>query len=106
MSAARFLPRWEVAEVEGPVVVVDVLRAFTTAAYAFAAGAAEIWLVADVDEALAFKRSHPGALAMGENGGRRVPGFELSNSPFEAFNASLDEVPVKRQRLMAPKKMG
>jgi phosphosulfolactate phosphohydrolase-like enzyme len=43
---ARFVPRWEVADVGGAVVVVDVLRAFTTAAYAFAAGAAEIWLVA------------------------------------------------------------
>jgi 2-phosphosulfolactate phosphatase len=89
VSEARFLPRWEVADVAGSVVVVDVLRAFTTAAYAFAAGAAEIWLVSRVDEALAFKHSHPGALAMGEDGGRRVPGFDLSNSPVEAYAAPL-----------------
>ena len=55
----------------GAVIAVDVLRAFTTAAYAFGAGAKHIYLVADVDEALAFKAAHPGALAMGEDGGRR-----------------------------------
>ena len=32
-------------EATGTVVVIDVLRAFTTAAYAFAAGAADITLV-------------------------------------------------------------
>jgi 2-phosphosulfolactate phosphatase len=56
------------------VVAIDVLRAFTTAAYAFAAGASAIWLVAGVDEAI-------GALVMGEERGRRPPGFDLSNSP-------------------------
>jgi len=51
----RHLARWELAGVDGAVVVVDVIRALTTAAYAFASGAAEIYLVASVDEALAFK---------------------------------------------------
>jgi len=37
VSGARFLPRWEVGDVTGAVVAVDVIRAFTTAAYAFAA---------------------------------------------------------------------
>lgn len=53
----------------GAVIAVDVLRAFTTAAYAFGTGAKHIYLVADVDEALAFKAAHPGALAMGETVG-------------------------------------
>ncbi len=42
---ARHVARWELDGVTGAVVVVDVIRAFTTAAYAFGAGAAEIYLV-------------------------------------------------------------
>ena len=38
-------------EATGHVVVIDVLRAFTTAAYAFAAGIEEIELVATPEEA-------------------------------------------------------
>lgn len=73
--------RWELAGVDGPVVVVDVIRAFTTAAYAFGSGAAEIYLVGDVEEALAFKAAHPGSLAMGEHRGLRPDGFDFPNSP-------------------------
>jgi 2-phosphosulfolactate phosphatase len=60
----------------GVVVVIDVLRAFTTAAYAFAAGLSEIELVSTVDEAFAA----PG-FRMGEVGGRLIPGFDHNNSP-------------------------
>jgi len=60
----------------GVVVVVDVLRAFTTTAYAFEAGLSEIALVATVEEALAV----PG-FRMGEVGGRLIPGFDHDNSP-------------------------
>ena len=89
-SVARFLSRWEIADVTGAVVAVDVIRAFTTAAYAFAAGAREIWLVADVDEALALKRRRRGALAMGEDHGRMPAGFDFSNSPVLISRADLD----------------
>ena len=71
------------------MVVVDVLRAFTTAAYAFAAGAQRIWLVGSVEEALAVKAARPRTLAMGEDHGRRVPGFDFSNSPAELSRADL-----------------
>jgi len=60
----------------GVVVVIDVMRAFTTAAYAFAAGIDEIDLVATVEEALTI----PG-FRMGEVGGRWIPGFDHNNSP-------------------------
>jgi 2-phosphosulfolactate phosphatase len=66
---------------QGTVVAVDVVRAFTTAAFAFEAGAREIWLVSSVDEALELRARHPGALAMGESGGLPVEGFDLWNSP-------------------------
>jgi 2-phosphosulfolactate phosphatase len=89
-AVPRFLPRWEIAEVRGAVVAVDVLRAFTTAAYAFAAGARGIHLAGSVEEALAFKAEHPGVLAMGEEGGRRPEGFDLSNSPVAVAGADLD----------------
>jgi len=61
---SRQLCRWELDGITGPVVVIDVLRAFTTAAYTFAAGAEAIHLVAEVADALAFKDQHRGALAI------------------------------------------
>jgi 2-phosphosulfolactate phosphatase len=89
VSAGRFVPAREAPDAVGAVVVVDVLRAFTTAAYAFAAGARRIWLVRSVDDALAMKAARPGMLAMGEDRGRRVPGFDFSNSPAELAAADL-----------------
>jgi 2-phosphosulfolactate phosphatase len=90
LDDARYLPRWQIGEVTGAVVAVDVIRAFTTAAYAFAAGAREIWLVGDVDDALEFKRRHAGVLAMGENHGRKPDGFDFSNSPVQISQVDLD----------------
>jgi len=86
----QYVARWELDGVDGVVVAVDVIRAFTTAAYAFAAGAAEIWLVASVDDALALGRSIPGSLVMGEEHGRRPPGFDLPNSPVAVSRLDLD----------------
>lgn len=80
----------QVADTDGAVVVIDVIRAFSTAAYALAAGARCIYLVAGVDEALAFKAANPGSLAMGEDHGRRPAGFDLPNSPVQAAAADLD----------------
>jgi 2-phosphosulfolactate phosphatase len=73
----------------GAVVVIDVLRAFTTAAYAFAAGANDILLVSTVEEALALRQQFPGSLAMGEVGGLPPLGFDLGNSPAALLNADL-----------------
>ena len=87
---ARYRPTREVGEARGAVVAIDVIRAFTTAAYAFGAGARAIYLVAGVDEALAFVAAHPGALAMGEDHGLRPDGFALPNSPARAAAAHLD----------------
>ncbi len=71
------------------MVVVDVIRAFTTAAYAFGAGAAEIYLVGDVAEALAFKAANPGTIALGEDRGLRPEGFDFPNSPAMVSRADL-----------------
>ncbi len=88
--AVRFLPRWEVADVTGAVVAVDVIQAFTTAAYAFAAGARHIYLVDSVAEALAMKDADRNLLVMGEHHGRRFAGFDFSNSPVAIAAADLD----------------
>jgi len=73
----------------GTVIVIDVLRAFTTAAYAFTAGTQEILLVSGVQEALDLQRQFPGYLLMGEVGGLPIPGFDFSNSPFAISRADL-----------------
>jgi 2-phosphosulfolactate phosphatase len=65
----------------GVVIVIDVLRAFSTAAYAFSRGAKEIILVSTVDEALSFKSAIPYSKAMGEVGGSPPEGFDFGNSP-------------------------
>ncbi|MFV0306786.1 MAG: 2-phosphosulfolactate phosphatase [Desertimonas sp.] len=88
-SRSRLLARDQLDGVTGPVVVIDTIRAFTTAAYAFAAGAAEIVLVDTVDDALAYKAAHPGVLAMGEDRGLRPEGFDFPNSPALVSRADL-----------------
>jgi len=75
----------------GVVVVIDVMRAFTTAAYAFRAGIGEIELVSTVEEALA----SPG-FRMGEVGGRLIPGFDHDNSPSRLVGRCLDGRAVMR----------
>jgi 2-phosphosulfolactate phosphatase len=65
----------------GVVVVIDVIRAFTTAAFAFAAGAETIALVGTAEEAFALRRQHPDCLIMGEVNGLPVDGFDFGNSP-------------------------
>src|SRR2546423_8213527 len=65
----------------GYAVIVDVFRAFTTAAFAVAAGAREVVLVGDHEQALAMKRSDPKLFLTGEIDGRPIPGFDAGNSP-------------------------
>lgn len=81
MPIIEYVTLDSVPSATGTVVVIDVCRAFTTAAFAFAAGAERILLAATVEEALAMRAEIPGALAMGEVNGLPVPGFDLWNSP-------------------------
>lgn len=66
---------------DGVVVVIDVIRAFTTAAFAFAAGAEYIFPVGTVEEAFALRDRFPGSLIMGEVRGRRPDHFDFGNTP-------------------------
>ena len=76
-------------EARGTVVIIDVFRAFTTAAVAFSKGAKKIVLVAEVDEALKLRDQGVGEICMGEVDGIRPEGFDLGNSPFEMLDAEV-----------------
>ncbi len=65
----------------GIVIAIDVIRAFTVAACAFAGGASSLWLVRTIPEALAMRERDPNALLAGEVNGRLISGFDLNNSP-------------------------
>jgi len=70
-------------EARGLTVVIDVFRAFSTAAYVMANGAEVIHPVGSLDEAFRLRELHPNWLLMGEREGKKVPGFDYGNSPYE-----------------------
>jgi 2-phosphosulfolactate phosphatase len=76
-------------EAKGVCVVIDVLRAFTTSAFAFSAGAKEIVLVSTPEEAFLQHQQDSTLLLMGESEGLRIDGFHFENSPSEMSNANL-----------------
>ena len=76
-------------EASGVVVVIDVIRAFTNAAFAFSRGAKEIYPVSGVEEALQFKANTPNSLACGEVGGLPPEGFDFGNSPTQTNKLDL-----------------
>ncbi|MBI5963768.1 MAG: 2-phosphosulfolactate phosphatase [Chloroflexi bacterium] len=76
-------------EATGLVIVIDVIRAFTNAAFAFSRGAKEIYPFSKVEEALQFKAQNPGALACGEVGGMPPEGFDFGNSPTQTNSLDL-----------------
>lgn len=65
----------------GTAVIIDVFRAFTTAAFVMANGAERIIPVAGIDEAFRLRELHPGWIIMGEQHGEPIPGFDYGNSP-------------------------
>ncbi len=69
--------------------VVDVLRAFTTTAYAFDRGAKEIILVSTIEEAFELRDRDEGYLLVGEVNGLPIDGFDLPNSPSAIKNLDL-----------------
>ena len=83
---AHYVSIAECHRVRGTAVVIDVLRAFSTAAWAFHLGIERIVLSDDIDEALRIKAKLPGALAMKDS--QPLAGFELSNSPVELQSAA------------------
>ena len=70
-------------QASGAVAIIDVFRAFTTAAVVLANGASRIIMVSTVEEALALRRRGVGQVCIGEVRGRALDGFDFGNSPFE-----------------------
>jgi 2-phosphosulfolactate phosphatase len=76
---ARFVSIADLAGAPSVAVVVDVMRAFTVAAWVFARGAEKVVLAGTLDEALALKARHPDWLTLKD--GPPAPGFDTVNSP-------------------------
>ena len=77
-------------EARGTAVIIDVYRAFTTAAVAFSRGARQIVLVGKTSEALELRDQGVGDLCMGEMHGMRPDGFDFGNSPHELSQANVE----------------
>lgn len=68
------------------IVVIDVLRAFTTACYIMDNNPKDYIIVSDIDSAHKTKRKNPNYILMGERDGFNIPGFDYGNSPEEIKN--------------------
>ena len=75
--------------------MVDVLRAFTTTAYAFDRGAKEIILVSTIEEAFELREKDTDYLLAGEVNGLTIDGFDLPNSP-----SAIENLDLSNQRLV------
>jgi 2-phosphosulfolactate phosphatase len=83
MEISMYSLREGATRATGSVAVIDVFRAFTTAAVALANGASSIMMVRTVEETLALRDAGIGHVCIGEVGGRAPDGFDFGNSPFE-----------------------
>ena len=70
-------------QARGMAVVIDVFRAFTTAAFVIANGAKTILPVGTIEEAFELRRKNPSYVVMGELHGHKISGFDYGNSPDE-----------------------
>lgn len=87
------------AQARGVTIVIDVVRAFTVAGYAFARGAHTLWLVREVAEAQALRKrtqedasatAQPHVFLAGEVGGKLIAGFDFNNSPALMSQANVE----------------
>ncbi|MGW5904720.1 2-phosphosulfolactate phosphatase [Streptomyces althioticus] len=76
---AHFLGIAELTDVPDVAVVVDVMRAYTVAAWAFARGAERVVLAESLEDALTLKARRPDWVTLKD--GSPAPGFDLVNSP-------------------------
>ena len=67
----------------GTIIIIDVFRAFTTAAVAFSKGANSILLTEKIEEATKLKQNQIADITMGEVNGIKPLNFDYGNSPYE-----------------------
>ncbi|MFF7364065.1 2-phosphosulfolactate phosphatase [Streptomyces sp. NPDC008125] len=85
---ASFLGIDDLTDTPSVAVVVDVMRAFTVAAWAFARGAEKIVLCGSLEESLTLKSRHPEWVTLKD--GPPAPGFDAVNSPALLRSVDLD----------------
>ena len=78
----------------GTTVIIDVFRAFSTAAYVIGKGAERIIPVGDLRTAFKLKNNNPEWILMGERNGKRIEGFDFGNSPAEIINVNFSDKTV------------
>jgi 2-phosphosulfolactate phosphatase len=77
------------------VVVIDVLRSFTTAAVALSQGARAVYPVENITTAAALAKRLGQTVSVGAvGGGDPVPGFDFGNSPSQLIGANLQDKAV------------
>jgi 2-phosphosulfolactate phosphatase len=74
----------------GMVVVIDVLRAFSSCCYIFDKGVKKIIPVANLSDALNLIKKNPEYISIGERKGIKIDGFNYGNSPKEISLANLN----------------
>ena len=89
MRTQKFFGVEQAPKATGFVVVIDVFRAASTAACALDRGAKEIIPVITIEEAYAYKETHPSVFLMGEERGVAIPKFDYGNSPFRISTIDL-----------------
>jgi 2-phosphosulfolactate phosphatase len=72
------------------IVVIDVIRAFTTAAVAFERGVSDIVCAPSADAGRRLRQRYPERLLAGESRGIKPADFDFGNSPYEMSTAHLD----------------
>ena len=77
-------------EATGTAVIIDVFRAFTTAAVALGNGADRIVMVDDLEEAKRLRAARVGTRCLGERQGIAPEGFDFGNSPHEIRDVRFD----------------
>lgn len=75
---------------KGLTVIIDVFRAFSTACYAYDAGASGIIAVGEVNEAFELKKRYKNSVLVGERDEMKIIGFDYGNSPTEFLTTKLE----------------
>ena len=77
------------SSVKGTAVIIDVFRAFSCAALLHHLGVADLYLEENPEKVLELKRTR-GFIALGENEGVMIEGFDLGNSPTEIMSSGIN----------------
>ncbi len=74
---------------QGLTVIIDVFRAFSVACYAYDAGASKVIATGEVQKAFELKNVYKNVILAGERNEKKIPGFDLGNSPTEIISTEI-----------------